>query len=235
MSDERKLTPAERWAELARADAGAHRARPLGRLAADARGAALRPCARAGARRGARAVPARRDRDAGSRRLALETMHGRERSPRRASDYLRRPDLGRSLSAESACGAGGLRACALRSRHRRRRRSVLDRGAPERRAASSRALLPHLTRQKLHARPGRDRLAGARRARRRGRRTRSARGWSLVLIGERPGPVLAGFSLGAYLTFAPAAGPHRRRAQLHLEHPARRPLPSPPPPSSSPG
>ena len=45
--------------------------------------------------------------------------------------------------------------------------------------------------------------------------------WSAVLIGERPGPELA--RQPRHLPHLRAApGPHRRRAQLHLQHPARR-------------
>ena len=142
-----------------------------------------------------------------------------ESAARSRDDYLRRPDLGRRLSPESraalaarqaACDLAIVVADGLSST------AVHQNAAP-----FIAALLPLLQRQKLDARARRHRRAGARRARRRDGEALGAR-WSLVLIGERPG-LSSPDSLGAYLTFAPRRGPHRRRAQLHLEYPPRRP------------
>ncbi|PZN95888.1 MAG: ethanolamine ammonia-lyase, partial [Hyphomicrobiales bacterium] len=133
--------------------------------------------------------------------LGLETLPA-ESAARTREDYLRRPDLGRSLSPESAAVLAT-------------RRGVFDlaivvadglssTAVHQNTAPLMAALLPFLQRQKLTLAP----LVVASQARvALGDEAAQALGARMVvvLIGERPG-LSSPDSLGAYLTFAPRRG-----------------------------
>ena len=131
MSDDGTLTLARTLGEARCADAGPDRARPLGSVAADAGGAALRACPCAGARRGARGAAARRP-CGGPRGAGAGDGRGRER----------RPQPGRiSAPARSRAPARRREPCFLvwprgrrRPGDRRRRRALRHRSAPQCRA-----------------------------------------------------------------------------------------------------
>ena len=200
MSDEGKLSPAARWAELA--------ALTPARIALGRSGASLptREVLRFGlahARaRDAVHEPFRPEEIAAELAAAsLDTIMV-ESAARLRGDYLRRPDLGRSLSPESHA--------ALASRNARCDLAIIvadglsSTAVHQHAAPVISALLPHLQRQTRTLGPvviaSQARVAlGDEAAHALGARM------ALVLIGERPG-LSSPDSLGAYLTFAPRPG-----------------------------
>lgn len=133
--------------------------------------------------------------------LGVETLMAQS-AARSREDYLRRPDLGRSLSAESEA--------ALTARRGRFDLAIVvadglsSTAVHQNAAAFTAALLPFLQRQKLTLAPS---VIASQARVALGDEAAEALGARMVvvLIGERPG-LSSPDSLGAYLTFAPRRG-----------------------------
>ena len=133
--------------------------------------------------------------------------------------YLMRPDLGRRL-AENAAAVLAPHRGQVRRRLRRHRRPVGAGGRdPRGAAAGRRAAAPSAENWRIApltvVRHGRVAIGDV---------IAAALGAEIVavLIGERPG-LSSPDSMGAYLTWHAGPRTHRRRPQLHLQHPPRGP------------